>query len=43
MPIVGVLAGGGDLPAFTAGVAEAGYENGRNVSIEFHSVSRAET
>jgi putative ABC transport system substrate-binding protein len=40
-PIVAVLAGGGrnDLPAFTTGLAERGYENGRNVSIEFHSVA----
>jgi hypothetical protein len=35
MPIVAVLAGGGrnDFPAFTTGLAESGYENGRNVSI----------
>jgi putative ABC transport system substrate-binding protein len=40
MPIVAVLAGGGpqDFPAFTAGLAESGYENGRNVNLEFHSV-----
>ena len=38
MPIVAVLSGGrNDFPAFTKGVAEAGYQDGRNVSIEFHS------
>ena len=37
-PVVAVLSGGRkEFPAFTKGVAEAGYENGRNVSIEFHS------
>jgi ABC-type uncharacterized transport system substrate-binding protein len=37
-PTVAVLSGGRkDFPSFTKGIAEAGYENGRNVSIEFHS------
>jgi putative tryptophan/tyrosine transport system substrate-binding protein len=36
MPVIGVLSGGRrDFPAFTKGVAESGYENGRNVRIEF--------
>src|SRR5262249_47274220 len=35
VPVIGVLSGGrGDFPAFTNGVAETGYENGRNVRIE---------
>ena len=38
MPVVGVLSGGSsDYPAFTRGLAESGYKNGRNVSIEFVS------
>jgi putative tryptophan/tyrosine transport system substrate-binding protein len=38
-PIVAVLSGGrNDFPSFTKGIAETGCENGRNVSIEFHSV-----
>ena len=37
-PVVAVLSGGSDdFPAFTKGLAETGYENGRNVSIEFRS------
>jgi putative ABC transport system substrate-binding protein len=40
MPVIGVLSGGSnDYPAFTKGVAESGYENGRNVRIELHSAS----
>jgi putative ABC transport system substrate-binding protein len=36
LPVVGVLSGGSsDYPAFTRGLAESGYENGRNVRIEF--------
>jgi ABC-type uncharacterized transport system substrate-binding protein len=36
MPVVGVLSGGSsDYPAFTRGLAESGYEDGRNVRIEF--------
>ena len=39
MPVIGVLSGGGnDFPAFIKGVAESGYENGRNVRIEFTAV-----
>jgi putative ABC transport system substrate-binding protein len=39
-PVIAVLSGGTNtFPAFTRGVAAAGYEHGRNVSIEFHSVS----
>jgi putative tryptophan/tyrosine transport system substrate-binding protein len=38
MPVVGVLSGGSsDYPAFTKGLAESGYQNGRNVRIEFVS------
>ena len=37
MPVIGVLSGGNDVPAFTKGVAESGYENGRNVRVELHS------
>ncbi len=38
MPVVGVLSGGSsDYPAFTRGLAERGYQNGRNVRIEFVS------
>jgi putative ABC transport system substrate-binding protein len=38
MPVIGVLSGGSsDYPAFTRGLAESGYENGRNVRIEFVS------
>jgi putative ABC transport system substrate-binding protein len=39
-PIVAALAGGGrnNFPEFTTGLAESGYENGRNVIIELHSV-----
>jgi putative tryptophan/tyrosine transport system substrate-binding protein len=38
MPVVAVLSGGrNEFPAFTKGVAETGYQDGRNVSIEFHS------
>jgi putative ABC transport system substrate-binding protein len=37
-PAVGVLSGGSsDFPAFTRGLAESGYQNGRNVRIEFVS------
>jgi len=35
VPVIGVLSGGrSDFPAFTNGVAETGYENGRSVRIE---------
>ena len=38
MPVIGVLSGGSsDYPAFTRGLAESGYHNGRNVRIEFVS------
>ena len=37
LPVIGVLSGGShDFPAFIKGVAESGYENGRNVRIEIH-------
>jgi ABC-type uncharacterized transport system substrate-binding protein len=40
VPVVAVLSGSDDnFPAFTNGIAQAGYHDGRNVSIEFHSVS----
>jgi putative ABC transport system substrate-binding protein len=40
VPVVAVLSGGPNrFPAFTDGIAKAGYHNGRNVSIEFHSVN----
>jgi putative ABC transport system substrate-binding protein len=40
MPVVAVLSGGTNLfPAFTDGIARGGYHDGRNVGIEFHSVS----
>ena len=39
VPVVAVLSGGGDqFPAFTDGIAKGGYHDGRDVSIEFHSV-----
>ena len=39
MPVIAVLSGGrNDFPAFTKGVAESGFENGRQVRIEFNSV-----
>ena len=38
MPVVGVLSGGSsNYPAFTRGLAEGGYEDGRNVRVEFVS------
>jgi putative tryptophan/tyrosine transport system substrate-binding protein len=38
VPVIGVLSGGNrDFPTFTKGVAAMGYENGRNVRIDFHS------
>jgi putative ABC transport system substrate-binding protein len=41
LPVVAVLSGSDDrFPAFTNGIAEAGYHDSRNVSIEFHSVRR---
>ena len=33
-PIVAVLSGGSNIPAFTKGLAEIGYEDGRNVTVE---------
>ena len=33
------VGGGNRFPAFTDGLAKGGYHDGRNVSIEFHSVS----
>src|SRR5262245_22028394 len=40
LPVIAVLSGGASrYPTFQRGVAETGYENERNVSIEFHSVS----
>jgi putative ABC transport system substrate-binding protein len=37
-PVVAVLSGGtNEFPMFRKGVAEIGYEDGRNVSIEFHA------
>jgi putative ABC transport system substrate-binding protein len=37
-PVVAVLSGGVTVfPAFTTGLAEGGYQDSRNVTIEFHS------
>ena len=37
-PVIGVLSGGGNgVPALIRGIAESGYENGRNVRVELHS------
>ena len=36
-PVLAVLSGGSNIPAFTKGLAETGYEDGRNVTVEFHS------
>jgi putative ABC transport system substrate-binding protein len=39
VPVIAVLSGGSNqFPAFTNGIAKGGYQDGRNVSIEFHSV-----
>jgi putative tryptophan/tyrosine transport system substrate-binding protein len=40
IPVVGVLSGGPrNFQSFTNGISEAGYEDGRNVRLEFHSAS----
>src|SRR5436190_10492817 len=40
VPIVAVLSGSSALHStFTKGMAETGFDDGRNVSVEFHSVS----
>jgi len=39
VPVVAVLSGGGNqYPGFTDGIAKGGYHDGRDVTIEFHSV-----
>jgi putative ABC transport system substrate-binding protein len=39
-PVIAVLSGGSNhFPTFTKGIAETGYQDGRNVSIGIHSVS----
>ena len=38
MPVVAILSGSNNTyPTFTKGLAELGYEHGRNVSVEYHS------
>jgi hypothetical protein len=36
-PVVAVLSGGINIPTFAKGLAETGYEDGRNVTVDFHS------
>jgi putative ABC transport system substrate-binding protein len=48
LPVVGYVSAGGDTPeawerAFRQGLGEAGYSEGRNVTVEYHFLDRSST